>query len=84
MVSERWKGPQSRMEINHSIEGRYAGSHYTIKPLRDWSLITGMGGATKREGGRCEVLPLRKGGGRKSFSHAEGGGKKRFGVFFMR
>ena len=30
--------------------------------LRDWSLITGRGeGATKREWGACEVLPLRKG-----------------------
>ena len=31
--------------------------------IRDWSLITGRGGATKREGGSHEVLPLRKGGG---------------------
>ena len=30
------------------------------------------GGATKREGGACEVLPLRKEGAEK-FSHAEGG-----------
>ena len=29
------------------------------KRLRDWSLITGRGpGATKREGGAREVLPL--------------------------
>ena len=34
--------------------------------LRDWSLITGRGGgATKREGGACEVLHLRKGGAEK-------------------
>ena len=35
-------------------------------PLRDWSLITGRGGgggATKREGGVCEVLHLKKGWG---------------------
>ena len=39
--------------------------------LRDYSLITGTGGYKTG----CEVLPLRKGGGgRKSFSHAEGGG----------
>ena len=39
--------------------------------LRDWSLITGRGGATEREGGgACEVFPLRKLGG--------GGGQKMF------
>ena len=58
------------------------------RELRDWSLITRKGGGvTKREagwGGACEVLPLRKrGGGRKSFSHAEGGGgHKKCGVVF--
>ena len=31
--------------------------------IRDWSLITEREGATKREGGPREVLPLRKGGG---------------------
>ena len=48
---------------------------------RDWPLITGMGGGYKT--GVSEVLPLRKRGGGKSFSHAEGGGgigTKRFGV----
>ena len=52
--------------------------------LREWSLITGRGGATKREGGgtkrqggATEVLPLQK-GVRKSFSHAQGGGHKKF------
>ena len=39
----------------------------------------GEGGATKREGGAREVLPLRKGGGGKSFSHAEGGAQKVLG-----
>ena len=48
-------------------------SYMTRNSLRDWSLITGRG-ATKREGGgACEVLPLRKGGCEKSFTHAEGG-----------
>ena len=52
--------------------------------LRDWSLITGRGGY-KTGGGACEVLPLGKGGGaEKSFSHAEGGGTKSFGVVFTR
>ena len=36
-------------------------------------------------GGACEVLPLQNkggGGGRTSFSHAEGGDTKSFGVIF--
>ena len=33
-------------------------------------------------GGALEVLPLRKGGGGKSFSHVEGGGANSFGVVF--
>ena len=50
-----------------------------LSVLREWSLITGRG-ATKREvgggGESSEVLPLQKGrgGGRKPFGHAEGGG----------
>ena len=47
--------------------------------LRDWSLITGRGGATKREGGAREVLPLQKGGAEKSFSHSEGGAQQVLG-----
>ena len=40
----------------------------------------GGGGATKREGGSSEVLPLGKGGGGgKSLSHAEGGGDTKRG-----
>ena len=49
--------------------------------LRDWSLITGRGGATKREGGHVKFYPYEKGGG-KSFSHAKRGGKKSFGVVY--
>ena len=54
-----------------------------MKTLRDWSLIMGMGRASKREGGGeggvgglSEVLPLRKGvcvgggGGQGSLYHA--------------
>ena len=38
---------------------------------------------TSGGGGACEVLPLRKGGGGiTSFSHAEGGNTKSFGVVF--
>ena len=44
--------------------------------LRDWSLITGRGGTTKREGGGArEVFPLRK-GGVESFGHFVGGARK--------
>ena len=47
--------------------------------IRDWSLITGRGGATKREGGgHVKFYPYEKGGG-KSFSHAEGGAQKVLG-----
>ena len=34
-------------------------------------------------GGAREVLPLQKGGGGKSFSHAEGGHKKFWGSFYV-
>ena len=48
--------------------------------LRDWSLITGRGGGLhNRRGGAREDLPLRKGGGGKSFSSAEGGAQKVLG-----
>ena len=49
--------------------------------IRDWSLITGRGGGYKTGGGAREVLPLRKGGAEKSFSHAEGGAQKVLGYF---
>ena len=39
----------------------------------------GEGRGYKTGGGAREVLPLRKGGGRKSFSHAEGGAQKVLG-----
>ena len=57
--------------------------------LRDWSLITGGGGATKREGGGArEVLPLQKGGGGGAetvLAMLKGGwGTKSFGVVFTR
>ena len=43
----------------------------------------GEGGATKREGGAREVLPLRKGGAEKVLAILKGGTKS-FGVNFMR
>ena len=52
--------------------------------IRDRSLITEGREATKREagggGGVSEVLPLRKGGGGRSFSHAKGGHKTCSGI----
>ena len=51
--------------------------------IRDWSLITGRGGGdTKREGGACQVLPLRKGGGgaEKVLAMLKGGGTNNFEV----
>ena len=51
--------------------------------LRDWSLITGRGGATKREGGAHEILPLRKGGAEKVLAVLKGGRHKKFwGIFY--
>ena len=47
----------------------------TLSLVRDRSFITGRG-ATKWEGGGG--YPYKGGGGGKSFSHAEGGGHKRF------
>ena len=44
----------------------------------------GEGGATKREGGAREVLPLRKGGAEKVLAILKGGGTKSFGVDFTR
>ena len=42
----------------------------------------GEGGATKREGGAREVLPLRKGGAEKVLAMLKGGHKKFWGSFY--
>ena len=48
---------------------------HTSYNIRDLSLITGRGGATKREGGQVKFYPYENGSGKSlSFSHAEGGG----------
>ena len=47
--------------------GEYQDGRVPSGGLRDWSLITGRGGGYKTGGGAREVLPLRKGGGRKKF-----------------
>ena len=55
----------------------------SLQSLRDWSLITGRGGATKREGGAREVLPLRKGGAEKVLAMLKGGHKKFWGHLYV-
>ena len=47
--------------------------------MRNWSLITGRGGATEREGGAREVLPLRKRGAEKVLAMLKGGHKRFWG-----
>ena len=42
----------------------------------------GEGGATKREGGARELLPLRKGGAEKVLAILKGGHKKFWGRFY--
>ena len=42
----------------------------------------GGGGGLQNGSGACEVLPLRKGQAGKSFSHAEGGQNKFWGIFY--
>ena len=55
-----------------------------ILDIRDWSLITGRGGATKREGGGApEVLPLRKGGAEKVLAMLKGGHTKFRASFYV-
>ena len=51
--------------------------------LRDWSLTTGRGGATKREGWHVKFYPYEN-GGPTSFSQAKrgGGAHKVFGGFY--
>ena len=55
----------------------------TWSVIRDWSLITGRGGATKREGGAREVYPYEKGGGaEKVLAILKGGHTKFWGCFY--
>ena len=51
--------------------------------LRDWSLITGRGGATNWEVWAREVLPLRKGGAENVLAILKGGHKRFWGSFYM-
>ena len=50
-------------------------------PIKGLVTNYGEGGATKREGGAREVLPLRKGGAGKVLAILKGGHKKFWGSF---
>ena len=61
-----------------------------IKLVRNWSLITGVGGwgcgalQNGKGGNTCEVLPLRKGGGAgKKIRHAKRGHNMFWGSFYV-
>ena len=45
--------------------------------LRDWSLITGRGGATKREGGTGSFTPMKRHGAEKVLAILKGGGGRK-------
>ena len=53
-------------------------THYTLLPVRDWSLITGRGGYKTGGGGHVKFYPYEKGGQKR---HAEGGAQQVFGSF---
>ena len=55
----------------------------TGRGVRDWSLITGMGGLQNGRRGAREVLPHRKGGVEKVLAMLKGGHKKFWGRFYM-
>ena len=77
---------KSKLRIDNSTNGRFAVLVFILDiQIRDWFTNYGEEGLQNgRGGGACEVLPLQKREGGKSFSHAEGGGgTKSFGVVFM-
>ena len=55
-----------------------------IHPIKDWSLITGMGGGLQNGKGACKVIPLRKGRAETVLVTLKGGGggTTSFGVLF--
>ena len=69
----------TKQEAAHTQSAKVS-TCYTLWHFGDWSLITGRGGATKRQGGASKFLPLqkRRGGEEKTFSRAEVGGHKMF------
>ena len=69
--------------LNTCIQYVLYGCGHNLSQLGYKGLVTnyGEGGATKREGGAREVLPLRKGGAEKVLAMLKGGHKKFWGSF---
>ena len=55
----------------------------TCRDIRDWSLITGREGASKREGGHVKFYPYEKGGAEQVLAMLKGGHKKFWGHFYV-
>ena len=73
-----WGKEKAKIYITQNVSNIHKTTPYQFK-----GLVTnyGEGGATKREGGAREVLPLRKGGAEKVLAMLKGGTKS-FGVVF--
>ena len=81
-INDKWHAGRSLRDF---IPLSYRSLPRVSKPLGDWSLITGRGGGGLQNGrgGHMKFYPYEKGGSGKSFSHAEGGGHKKFwGSFY--
>ena len=50
--------------------------------VRDWSLITGVGGLQNGRGGHVKFYPYTKGGAEKVLAMLKGGHKKFWGRFY--
>ena len=74
-----WGGGQGRF-LGRCIKTSLKCQIQYLNLIRDWSLITERGGATKREGRAREVLPLRKRGAEKVLAMLKGAHTKCFGV----
>ena len=70
------------IRFGHNVQPKL---FYSLSLSNTKGVVTnyGEGGATKREGGAREVLPLRKGGAEKVLAILKGGHKKFWGRFCM-